>query len=101
MLYKLALYIPRTVFYQNSEDRKHFIESNLVKKEKTDLIPGSGIDTEKFKPFNVKLQKNNALRFLFIGRLLRDKGIVEYVGASKIISHHNNVHCCILGDFYP
>ena len=100
ILYKLALYIPRTVFYQNADDRRVFIESNLVEKEKTDLLPGSGIDTEEFKPINKKFKKRDTIRFLFIGRLLRDKGLVEYVEASKKLSNSMNVECSVLGSFY-
>lgn len=100
ILYKLALYIPRTVFYQNADDRNVFVESNLVKKEKTDLLPGSGIDTKKFKPSNKKFKKKDTFRFLFIGRLLRDKGLVEYIEASRRISNSKNVECCVLGSFY-
>jgi len=50
VLYKIALKVPQKVFYQNAHDRELFIQSKLVKESKTDLLPGSGIDTEKFKP---------------------------------------------------
>jgi len=101
MLYKIALKIPKKVFYQNSHDRELFIESKLVKEAKTDLLPGSGIDTEKFKPIEKELSKDGALRFLFIARLVKDKGLIEYVKASKQIANHEKVECCILGAFYP
>ena len=100
ILYKIALRTPKKVFYQNSHDKDLFIKSNYVKKEKTELIPGSGVNTEKFKPREGKACKSDTLRFLFIGRLLRDKGLIEYVEASKKIISNKNVECCILGPFY-
>lgn len=107
MLYKIALTIPKKVFYQNSHDRELFIDSGLVKEEKTDLLPGSGIDTEKFKPTVSAEKENNTVRFLFIARLVRDKGLVEFVEAAKqIIESSTNkkqpsIKFAILGAFYP
>jgi glycosyltransferase involved in cell wall biosynthesis len=100
LLYKLALRVPKKVFYQNIHDKELFIKSNYVKKEQTDLLPGSGIDTDKFKPFSKDSNKNEVMRFLFIGRLLKDKGLIEYVEASKLMNTHRKVECCILGSFY-
>ncbi len=110
-LYKIALKVPKKVFYQNTHDRELFVESNLVKAEKTDLLPGSGIDTEKFKPSEgTAKDSQKPLQFLFIARLVKDKGIVEYVRAAKQISvqrsafsvqEEQEVEFCILGAFYP
>ncbi len=87
LLYKVALKVPQKVFYQNAHDRDLFIDSNLVRESKTDLLPGSGIDTEKFKPVskgNESDEESENVRFLFIARLVRDKGLMEYVEAAKI-----------------
>jgi len=116
-LYKLALKVPKKVFYQNAHDRALFIDSNLVKEEKTDLLPGSGIDTEKFKPLEGQVtDSQKPLQFLFIARLVRDKGIEEYVQAAQILSatgyglgvtkeqeqkNYKKLEFCILGAFYP
>ena len=101
MLYKIALKIPKKVFYQNTHDRELFIESKLVKEAKTDLLPGSGIDTEKFKPIEKKLSKDDTLRFLFIARLVKDKGLIEYVDAARKFKNNQKVEFCILGAYYP
>jgi len=101
MLYKIALKIPKKVFYQNTHDRELFIESKLVKEAKTDLLPGSGIDTEKFKPIEKKLSKDDTLRFLFIVRLVKDKGLIEYVDAARKFKNNQKVEFCILGAYYP
>ena len=109
-LYKVALKVPKKVFYQNAHDRELFVESKLVKEEKTDLLHGSGIDTERFKPSETIKEKKETLQFLFIARLVKDKGIVEYVRAAEIvqnsdhqslITNHPKIEFCILGPFYP
>jgi len=107
MLYKIALTIPKKVFYQNVHDRELFINLGLVKEEKTDLLPGSGIDTDKFKPKNIIDKKDNIVRFLFIARLLKDKGLEEFVAAAKQMSskleakERKRVKFSILGAYYP
>ncbi|MEA1954188.1 MAG: glycosyltransferase family 4 protein [Campylobacterota bacterium] len=108
MLYKIALKVPKKVFYQNSHDRELFMDSKLVKADKTDLLPGSGIDTEKFKPIKTE-RDDEVIKFLFIARLVRDKGLGEFVQAARTIQHSKfkiqnykklpEFH--ILGAFYP
>jgi len=99
-LYKVALQVPQKVFYQNTHDRELFVTSKLVTKSKTDLLPGSGIDTEKFKPKPSSNKTQQSVRFLFIARLLKDKGLLEYVNAAKEIQG-TSVECGILGAYYP
>jgi len=100
LLYKVALKIPQKVFYQNSHDRALFIDSKLVEESKTDLLPGSGMDTQKFKPMQV-VKKSKKMSFLFVARLLRDKGLVEYVEAARILQKEHDIKCYILGAYYP
>lgn len=98
VLYKLTLKFSGKVFFQNSYDRKLFIKNALVKKDITDLIPGSGIDTNFFAPET--FQPKN-LTFLFIGRLIRDKGIGEYIEAIKIVQEkYKDVKFQIVGSLY-
>lgn len=99
LLYKIALKHPKKVFYQNNEDRALFIRSHLVTKEKTEVLPGSGIDTQKFRPIQTA-KKSEKTNFLFIARLLKDKGLVEYVEAAKNMLKEGKSKCYILGAFY-
>ena len=99
VLYKIALTIPQKVFYQNRDDQELFIKNRLVTESRTDVLAGSGIDTEKFKPLDNK-RESEVFRFLFIGRLIKDKGILEYVEAIRIILLDFKVEFHILGDFY-
>ena len=80
-LYKIAFRFPKKIFFQNSEDLNLFIERGLCPASTADLLPGSGIDLEKFKPQVFK--RNDKFTFLLISRLITDKGILEYISAIK------------------
>jgi len=102
-LYKMALHLhaPKKVFFQNPHDRELFINSKLVKKKKTDLLPGSGIDTEKFKPGGSTGRNAKNLHFLLIARLIKDKGILEYVEAARVLkAKYPEAVFNILGTYY-
>lgn len=83
-LYKHAFKYVDKVFFQNEFDMQFFIKNRLIENKKSEIIPGSGIDTDKFKPIEIKENPKNII-FLFIGRVIKDKGIIEYVEAAKII----------------
>ncbi len=99
LLYGIALKVPYRVFFQNPEDLQLFIEAKLVEESKTDLLPGSGVDTQKFKPLHLP-RKSEKRSFLFIARLLKDKGIMEYVEAARILKKQYDIVCYILGAYY-
>lgn len=81
MLYKLSFRFPKKVFFQNADDLSLFLERDLVSPEAVDLVPGSGVDLDKFKPFEFK--RNEDFTFLLISRLITDKGVLEYIEAVK------------------
>lgn len=83
LMYRISFKFPQKVFFQNSYDRRLFIKNGLVKKEITDILPGSGIDLEKFKASGFK--RNKRFTFLLISRLIHDKGIIEYIKAVEIL----------------
>src|SRR5882762_6942607 len=80
-LYKFSFRFASKVFFQNPDDLSLFLDKKLVAPEKTDLIPGSGIDLDKFQP--VAFKRNSSFTFLLISRLITDKGVLEYVKAVK------------------
>ena len=103
-LYRVALSRSTTVFFQNNDDRVLFVNAGLVRSEVADLLPGSGIDLTRFStnPDNTALQHSTnydgRFRFLLIARMLKDKGVGEYVMAAKLIrSRYPQVECCLLG----
>lgn len=82
ILYKVALFKNSKVFFQNNDDLTLFVEQKLVNSLNIDLLPGSGVDLNKFIPQKNQL-KTNRFTFLMIARLLKDKGIYELIDAIR------------------
>jgi glycosyltransferase involved in cell wall biosynthesis len=83
-LYRQAFAPLSHVFFQNSDDRDLFLERRLVHPMRVGLLPGSGIDLDRFAvaEYPAAIQ---APVFLMIARLLRDKGVEEYVAAARLV----------------
>jgi len=87
------------VFFQNEDDQALFAELGIVQRNKTTVLPGSGIDLGAF-PYTELPRGNGGTRYLMISRLLKDKGVVEYVEAAKLVkSNAPDTEFLILGDF--
>lgn len=84
-IYRYALKKTKKVFFQNFDDMNLFIEKKFVSKEIAERIPGSGVDYEKFSPMTPDKKYGNHFTFLFIGRLIKDKGIFEFAEAARIM----------------
>lgn len=89
-LYRLALARSFCVFFQNPDDRLEFIERGLVRAEITKLVPGSGINLNHFQVAPLPCLRENLLPyedrdfvFLLVARILKDKGVLEYVEAAR------------------
>src|SRR5690606_3079327 len=94
--YWVACTVAKKVMFQNPDDKNEFIKSGLVPNEKCVIINGSGVNTEHFQ--EVDLPDKPAL--LYIGRLIRDKGVIEYLEACrKIKIHHPEIRCMLVGPF--
>jgi len=85
LLYRLSSKYHNKIIFENIDDKKLFVKYNLIKKNKGISIKGCGVDIEYFSPVNQNGKKKSNIVFTFIGRLLYDKGIVEFVEAAKII----------------
>lgn len=70
------------VIFQNREDREYFIRSNIVKENKTVLIPGSGVCMKTFYPVDEPIGR---LRVMLAARLLWHKGVCEFVEAARLL----------------
>jgi glycosyltransferase involved in cell wall biosynthesis len=95
-LYKISFRFPKKVFFQNPDDLNLFLEKKLVPATVVDLVPGSGIDLQKFKPTG--FSRNQRFTFLLISRLITDKGVLEYIDAVKKLKKEGiNARFQILG----
>jgi len=81
-LYRHSLKYNSVVFFQNPDDLQLFLERKLLAAtEKALLVNGSGVDIQAYAPVPFPPE----ISFLLIARLLRDKGIQEYVEAARIV----------------
>ena len=88
IMYKQALAKAVKVFFQNPDDLSLFKKLNLLKPSiPTVVVNGSGVDITDFSVLPFPLNKSGDITpsFLLIARLLKDKGIVEYITAAKIV----------------
>ncbi len=98
-MYKYACKNAFCIFFQNEANYNYFIENKIAKKDKSKIVPGSGVNLEKFKPME-KTKEDGIVRFLFIGRIMKEKGIEEYLKAAEYITNkYSNVEFQILGPF--
>jgi len=70
------------VFFQNPDDRRFFIDRRIVRSDQARLLPGMGVDLQRFAPTPVAA---GPTKFLLIARLVRDKGIFEFVEAARLL----------------
>ncbi len=82
VLYKVSLLCNDLVFFQNLDDKALFSSLGLTNSVRTKVINGSGVDTDKFKRQNFHPRTNS---FLFIGRMLVDKGVIEFINAAELL----------------
>jgi len=82
VLYRRAFRNLGFIFFQNKDDRDLFLERRLVTPQQAHLLPGSGIDLTHFYVTDYP-PESDAPVFLMIARLLRDKGVIEYLAAAR------------------
>jgi glycosyltransferase involved in cell wall biosynthesis len=85
-LYRKALPRSNHVLFQNSDDLDLFREHNLLGTVPTGLVAGSGVDLSE--PAVVPVPHKGPVTFLLIARLLRDKGVEEFVEAAHALKTH-------------
>ena len=82
-LYRRALTNTDTVFFQNKDDCHTLISQKIVTEAQSELIPGSGVDIERFRPLARPARPQRS--FLMFGRLLPKKGFRAYIEAAAIM----------------
>lgn len=95
--YKFALKRNAAVIFHNQDDMSMFLKWKLVALEKCKVVGGSGVNTNQFtySPINA-----DTTVFLMVSRLIRDKGVKEYLEACKLLkSDFPDVECMLVGPF--
>lgn len=100
-LYKFSCFRASHVFFQNNNNYRFFQDNKLVlDSTKTTVLPGSGVNLSFYCVERLESKDNSRVKFLYIGRIMREKGIEEYLEvASQVTKAHRNVEFQVLGDF--
>jgi len=97
-MYRFSLKKSDLVIFQNDNDKKIFLEKKIIKEKNSKVIFGSGVDTS-FYNYNPKKFNNNNIKYLFAGRLIKDKGILELLKAFQtIIKYNKGIKLFLAGD---
>lgn len=95
-LYKIAFSKIQTVFFQNEENMKFFKDNNIVNNNnKHKLLPGSGVNLEYFQVLDYP--NDDTIEFVFISRIMKEKGIDQYIEAAIYITNkypNTKFHVC-------
>jgi len=91
-LYSMALRAATVVFFQNPDDRNLFVTLGLLHGTRVVMIDGSGVDLDHFAPTPLPQRTS----FLMIARLVRDKGVQEYVDAARLLRRSRPEVPCVL-----
>ncbi|MBQ7257754.1 MAG: glycosyltransferase family 4 protein [Abditibacteriota bacterium] len=97
LLYRWALHNASKVFFQNRSDRDTFVDLRIVDKKKSLVAPGSGVNTDDFS-YKEYPNEDNSLNFLFVGRIMKEKGIDElFEVIEKLNENYNNLKFKFIG----
>ena len=97
-LYQFSSRFHQKFIFENIEDRELFAQLGIVSGDKAISVKGCGVDTTWYHPYPNGQLKGKTI-FTFIGRLLYDKGIREFVEAAKLIKkQRKDVEFWIVGE---
>ena len=89
-LYKIGLKKAQRVFFQNQKNQQFMLDHGVVKGPYS-LLPGSGVNLERFASLPYP-SEDDGIHFVFISRIMREKGIDQYLAAAKHFSQES--HSC-------
>ncbi len=98
-LYRLTFRRMDWVFFENADDQALFVESNLVRPDHHERIPGLGVDLDRFEAAPLPGgQASDEVFFLLVARVLGDKGVREYAqAAARLKAAFPRMRCRLLG----
>jgi len=85
LLHRIGLARAKRVVFYNATDQAEFEQMGISKSYQKAMISGSGVDVIDFPKQPLPSTEGKSIRFLYLGRMLRDKGIVELLEATKLL----------------
>lgn len=99
-LYRQTTRFSSCVIFENEDDKELFIEKKLVLPEKSFTVKGCGVDIDYYR--SLQSVSPDPPVFTFIGRLLKDKGVLEFAAAARYFQQQKKqARFFVLGDFDP
>lgn len=81
VLYRLALAKARTVFFENRANADEFLKRHILPPGRETVLPGAGVNLDKY-PY-LPYPQNDVIHFLYLGRIMQEKGIDELFAATE------------------
>lgn len=95
ILDRIALSRAERIIFLNADDREEFVARGLVRAERTVVLGGIGVDLAEW-PCAPAVR--SPVTFLLVGRILREKGILDYVTAARLVRQsHPDVRFLLVG----
>lgn len=83
-LYKTALKKAKAVFFENQFNADEFVNRGIIEKEKEVVLNGAGVNLDMYK-FSPYPSEDDGVHFLYLGRIMKEKGVSEFFEAARII----------------
>lgn len=83
-LYKISSRRAKVVFFENEENKQIFLEHHLIREEQACRLNGAGVNLYEY-PYTEYPSEGEPIRFLFIGRVMKEKGVDELFEAARRI----------------
>lgn len=97
LLYKIALPQMDKIIFLNPDDPRDLLETYQIKVKQVEILGGIGLDLDEYNYQPIETI-SSPINFLFIGRMLKEKGIHDFIAAAKIVKHsYPDVQFTVLG----
>ena len=101
-LYRLACRLSHQVWFLNQEDVNFFLERKMINPKKVRLLPSEGVDITWYRPRFNQRKNGYKTKFLYAGRIVRSKGLMEYYeAAANIRQNRKDVIFQMIGFIVP
>lgn len=98
-LYRMGLNKSNTtIIFQNRDDLELFSVNKISTRAETKLIRGSGVDLNQIQP---TIETDDSIVVMFMARLLKDKGVVEFIESSTSFISNSDIKFVLVGDVDP
>ena len=87
----------KKIFFENIGNRDTLLEKKIIKKEQAVVMPGAGVNTEEFYA-SAYPENDGTVRFVFIGRIMEEKGVNElFYAIEELKKEYNNLSFDFIG----